>query len=214
MAARFGDELAERFLGVAIIVEQAAIGLRLLDRVEILALDILEQGDFERLGVAEIADDRRNFVQARLLRRAPAALAGDDLEAMAVRTHDDRLDHAARGDRLRQFGQRFLVEGSARLAGMRLDACRRGSDAPRRAGLSRAGVSRWMSPSREERPRPRPEGRRRGISSLMPPPPAWAGGRSARGRDLYRPASQGSDDRRSGPARHGSAPRKAARCAE
>ena len=122
MAARLVDELAQFLLGVAIILDEAAIGLRFLDRVQILALDILDQGDFERLLVAELADDGGDFVQPRLLRRAPAPLAGDDLEAMAVRTDDDRLDDASRLDRLGELGQRFLVEDAARLARMWLDA--------------------------------------------------------------------------------------------
>ena len=81
MAARFVDEPAELLLGVAVVVDQALIGLCFLDRVEVLALDILDQRDLERLLVAEIADDGGDFVQPRPLRRAPAPFAGDDLEA-------------------------------------------------------------------------------------------------------------------------------------
>ena len=68
MGAGLVDELAELLLGMAIFVDQALIGLRLLDRVEVLALDILDQRDLERLVVAELADDRREFRAA-----APAA---------------------------------------------------------------------------------------------------------------------------------------------
>ena len=110
MAARLVDELAELLLGMAIFVDQPLIGLRLLDRVEVLALDILDQRDFERFVVAELADDRRDFVQPRPLRRAPAPLAGDDLEAVAVRADDDRLDDAARLDRGGELVQRLFVE--------------------------------------------------------------------------------------------------------
>src|SRR3977135_3629791 len=119
MAARFVDEPPKLFLGMGIIVDEALIGMRLFDRIEVLALDILKEGDFERFLVAEFANDGRDFVQARPLRRAPAPLAGDDLEAMAVRADDDRLD--GRGE----LDQCLFLEDPARLAGMRLDACDR-----------------------------------------------------------------------------------------
>ena len=53
MAARLVDEPAELLLGVAIILDQPPIGLRLLDRVEVLALDVLDQRDLERLLVVK-----------------------------------------------------------------------------------------------------------------------------------------------------------------
>src|SRR3978361_1213562 len=105
MAARFVDEPAKLFLGMGIIVDEALIGMRLFDRIEVLALDILNEGDFESFLVAEFTHDRRDFVEARPLRRAPAPLAGDDLEAMAVRADDDRLDDAARLDGRGELGQ-------------------------------------------------------------------------------------------------------------
>src|SRR6185295_14955132 len=119
------DEPAELFLGMRIILDEPPVGLRLLDRIEVLALDILDQGDLERLLVAELADDGGDLVQPRALRRAPAPLAGDDLEAVAVRANDDRLDDAARLDGGGELDQGLLLEDAARLAGMRLDACER-----------------------------------------------------------------------------------------
>src|SRR4051812_46013000 len=120
MAARLVDELAKLLLGVGIIVDEPFIGLGLLDRVEVLALDILDQRDLERLLVAEFAHDGGDFVEPGALRRAPAPLAGDDLEAMTVRTDDDRLDDAARLDGSGELDQAFLLEDAARLAWMRL----------------------------------------------------------------------------------------------
>ena len=92
------------------------IGLRLFDRVQILALDILDQRDLKRLGIVELADDDGNLVEPGALRGTPAALAGDDLIALAVRPDDDRLDQPARCDRLGEFLQRRLAEVAARLA--------------------------------------------------------------------------------------------------
>ena len=62
-----------------------------------------------------LADDRRDAVQPRPLRRAPAPLAGDDLIAGVGGAQQDRLQHAALGDRFGELGQRFLVEMLPRL---------------------------------------------------------------------------------------------------
>src|SRR5690606_92633 len=62
------------------------------------------------------------FMELRLLRGTPTALAGHELVAPAgKRTNDDRLDHAALGDRVGQLLERAFVELAAGLLGMRLD---------------------------------------------------------------------------------------------
>ena len=144
------DELAELLLGMAIVVDQALVGLRLLDRVEVLPLDILDQSDFECLVVAELADDRRYVVQPRPLGRAPAPFAGDDLEAVAMRADDDRLDHAARLDGGGELGQSLLGEDPAGLARVITFASSRKARNLLAAQGSRAAVSqvdggRWIT---------------------------------------------------------------------
>jgi hypothetical protein len=52
---------------------------------------------------------------------APAALTGDDLEALAFWANRDRLQQALRQDRGRQLAQGGLVEMLARLIGVRID---------------------------------------------------------------------------------------------
>ena len=47
------------------------------------ALHVLDDGDLERFLVGQLAHDHRHLVHAGPLRRAPAPLAGDDLEAAA-----------------------------------------------------------------------------------------------------------------------------------
>jgi len=64
-------------------------------------------------------------VKVRLLRRAPAAFAGNDLVAAVERPNDDRLDQPARADRRGELAQRILVEVPPRLAGMGFDAADR-----------------------------------------------------------------------------------------
>ena len=57
-------------------------------------------------------------MQLRPLRRPPAALAGDQLIAVVDRPDEDRLEHAALGDRGGQLGQRLLVEICRGCAGL------------------------------------------------------------------------------------------------
>ena len=95
------------------------ISLGLLDRVEVLPLNIFDQRNFERLGIVECPNDHGHFVQPRPLRRAPAALTRDNLVSRPVRSHDDGLQHPALRNRLRQFLKRSFIEMPARLARMR-----------------------------------------------------------------------------------------------
>ena len=119
MTARLVDDLGEHLLRMPIFARQPLIGLRFFDRVEILALDVLDQRDLERLGIVEVANDDRHLVQPRALRRPPAPLARDDLIVMPMRPHHDRLDQPTRRDRRRQLVEHRLVEMPSRLIGMR-----------------------------------------------------------------------------------------------
>ena len=83
---------------------------RLLEGIEILALNIFNQGDLERLRLRDLADDCGNARQTRALRRSPAALAGNELIAGPVRAQDERLDYAARADRARQLLERLFTK--------------------------------------------------------------------------------------------------------
>src|SRR3546814_11884567 len=82
MAARLVDEPPKRFLGMAELIDETLVGFRLLDCVEVLALNVLDDRDFQRFDIVEIADEGGNLVEPRLLRRPPAPLAGDDLIAL------------------------------------------------------------------------------------------------------------------------------------
>jgi hypothetical protein len=71
---------------VTIIRHKPLICFGFLDRIQILALDILDERDLERLDIIEFANDDRDLVKLRPLRRPPAPLAGDDLIAACGRT--------------------------------------------------------------------------------------------------------------------------------
>src|SRR6266852_2800627 len=73
------DPLAELFLGPAELLEKLAIGFGLLHGVQILAQKVLNERELEALGVARLADDRRNPLEAGLASGTPAPLSGDQL---------------------------------------------------------------------------------------------------------------------------------------
>src|SRR6202034_1405082 len=54
-------------------------GERKLDGVEVLALDVFDDGEFENLLIVSGADDDRNVLEPHQLGRAPAAFSGDEL---------------------------------------------------------------------------------------------------------------------------------------
>ncbi|GMU51225.1 MAG: hypothetical protein AMXMBFR33_03710 [Candidatus Xenobia bacterium] len=45
------------------LAKQEGVGLGLLDRVEVVALDILNQGDFQQSGAGHLTNKRRNGAQ-------------------------------------------------------------------------------------------------------------------------------------------------------
>jgi hypothetical protein len=105
------------------LLHQRQITGRLFDRIQIGALHIFDDGEFERLRVGRFHHRDRHFVQTGALRRAPSPFAGNDFECFALagrlgfrRAHHDRLDDAALLDRERQFGELELLEGAARVA--------------------------------------------------------------------------------------------------
>ena len=82
----------------------------LLNGVEILALDVLDQGHRHGGLVTDLPHHCGDGGKAGPLGTAPAALAGDDLVAVDPEPpHQQRLDDALGADRVRQFLQRLLV---------------------------------------------------------------------------------------------------------
>ena len=98
--------------------------LRFFQRIEVFALDVLDQRHGDDGAVVQVADHHRHIGQAGFLRGAPAAFAGHDLVTLAARqlAHHDRLDHALGLDRLGQLAQLGRVHAHARLvlAGLQL----------------------------------------------------------------------------------------------
>jgi hypothetical protein len=161
--------LAQGVLGQIELLDQAPIALGLLQRVEILALEVLDQRGRHRLPIPEIAHHDRDFVQRHELRRPPAAFAADDLvPAVAARlgAHQDGLQDAVFPDGVGQFLERGLLHGAARLERSGLQHLdRQGAD----RGIGGAGRGHGRGRFAEERREAAAE------------PGAFAGGRHAAG---------------------------------
>ncbi|MCY1180005.1 hypothetical protein D9M73_204320 [compost metagenome] len=101
-------------LGQLELLLQALQGYGLFDRVEVFALDVLDQRHGYGGLIGHIANHGRDLVQAGLLAGTPTTFAGDDLVAIiADRANHDRLHHALVLDRLRQFFQRLRIHVTA-----------------------------------------------------------------------------------------------------
>ena len=114
------------------LVDEPAEPVRGLDRVEVLALQVLDERDLELVDGIELADDRRDALEAGHARGAPAALAGDELVALDGLRDEDRLQDAMLADARGQALELGLVEAHPRLVRVGPDAIERQLD---RAGL-------------------------------------------------------------------------------
>jgi hypothetical protein len=73
--------------------------LGLLERGQVLALQVLDQRQLHHLGIVALADDDRHFANSDLDGGMIPALAGDDLEPSATLPNDERLDDSFFGHR-------------------------------------------------------------------------------------------------------------------
>ena len=89
MAAALVDQLGDVGLGQAFVFGQAVIGPGFFDRIEVFALEVFDQGQRGHLALAQIADNRWNFMKLRTLGGPPAALPGDQTPASRTIRGDD-----------------------------------------------------------------------------------------------------------------------------
>ena len=119
---RASDPLGDLAEGQLELVQQHRVGARLLDRGEILAGDVLDEADQERVAVVGLADHGRQRGEPGLAGRAPAPLAGDQLvAALEPGPEHDRLHDALVADRVGEPVRRLVVEAPPRLARVRVD---------------------------------------------------------------------------------------------
>src|SRR5579863_7203484 len=109
--AIFSRALGHLLLRQVKLINQALEGMRLLDGVEIFALEIFHQRHLQR----DVSDYDWDTEQARALRCAPAAFAGDQLKAASNSADDERLNDATGMDGASKLVQRFFAEAGTRL---------------------------------------------------------------------------------------------------
>src|SRR5207302_1251900 len=82
--------------------DEPAQAASFFDWVEVGALKVFDQAEHELLVIAGVAAyDRGYRVETGEPRRAPPALAGDELVTVGQPPHEKRLQHAVKPDRLR-----------------------------------------------------------------------------------------------------------------
>ena len=138
-------------LGHAVALHQLLIAGRLLDGVEVLALQVFDQRDLHRLLLIHLPDDDRDLLQARHAAGAPTALACHQLIAAARQgAHQQRLQHAVLPDGIRQLVERLLREDFSRLVAVWLDLAQAQGDhspAVHRFIVHKQGVQPLAEPS-------------------------------------------------------------------
>src|SRR3546814_7153478 len=78
MATGLAHKTAKRLLAMAEFSNQFPISFGLFDRIKVLALDILNESDFQRFRIVEIANNGWNAMELGPLSGPPASLAGND----------------------------------------------------------------------------------------------------------------------------------------
>jgi hypothetical protein len=115
------DDPTDIVLGVPMALDELPISFRLLERVQILALDILDQRQLGRSRFIDFPDDRRDGMEASPLRRAPTPLTGDNLEIISVWTKQNGLENATLADRFGELLKRIFIEVDSGLRGVWLN---------------------------------------------------------------------------------------------
>ena len=101
------------------LIGEAAVGHRFLDGVEVGALDVLDEGEFEQFGASRLAEDDGDGAEAGETGGLEPPFAGDEaIPARFVAGDDEGLDDAVLADGLGQLAELFGLEVGARLLGV------------------------------------------------------------------------------------------------
>jgi len=101
-------------LGIAGI-RQGLVGMGEFDWIQILALNILYDGQLESVCARDVGDNGWNCFASGLLTRSKSPLAHDEFESLTRASHNDGLQHAMQADGLRELVESSFVELAARL---------------------------------------------------------------------------------------------------
>jgi hypothetical protein len=120
--SRFADGIRHLLLRQFKLFLQAQQRVGFLERVEILALDVLDQRHRDRAVIGDIFDDDRDAVETCHLAGTPTPFTGDDLVTTGrPGPDDDRLHHPLSPNRRGQFLQTRVVDVPPRLQGSAMD---------------------------------------------------------------------------------------------
>ncbi len=81
--------VCDLLVGVRVLLDEGAVAVTLLERREVLALQVLDQGELESLIVGDGDLDARQLGEAGLGARVEATLASDELVVRGVRERPD-----------------------------------------------------------------------------------------------------------------------------
>ena len=112
----------------AAFLHQALVAHRHLDRIQVLALDVLDDGHLQHALVVRVADVGGNHVHPGLRARAETAFTADDLVLGPLLADRDGLNEPEGTDGFREFLEGFLPEAHAGLEGIRLDEVHRDAE--------------------------------------------------------------------------------------
>ena len=150
------------------LVDQPLVRGGLLERPEVGALEVLDEGALERDALLDVLHDDRHLVQPGALRRAPPPLAGDqEVAAVRARPDDERHDDAVHLIESASSPSLASSKLAARLLRARVERPRSrrrstSAGAPAATGAAAAGDVRDRAPRdgplgiSADRPRPRP----------------------------------------------------------
>jgi hypothetical protein len=136
--ARAADGVSRLLVRHLEFVDQALNPSRFLHRIQVFALNVLDQRKGQRCLVGHVAHQHRDLLESRHLCGAPPALPRDELVALAVDRPDEQgLHQPLRANRRRKLGQRLLVHLGPRLVFARANASdrKRRQRVPRRSGV-------------------------------------------------------------------------------
>ena len=141
---------ATSVLREAVFLHERLVPSGLLERVQVLALQVFNERELHDLAFGKIAHHGGHFLHAGHAGGAPAPFPGHDLVAAAdQRPHQQRLQHAVLGNGLGQLGEGSVVEVLARLRAVRLnlvDVDRNGSVAVLHVVFRKNGVQAFAQP--------------------------------------------------------------------
>ncbi len=101
--------------------DEPAVGRGLFDGVQLLALDVLHEGDLEHLMIGDFPHEHGDLIEPGSLRRPPPPLPSDELESRPVFTDDERLYDALLAHGLGEIAEPLFVDMLTRLVGVGVD---------------------------------------------------------------------------------------------